>query len=220
MKKLITFGDSFTYGEELADRTSAWPQQLANKLNYQLLNYGERGTCNDSMLRKLVEFLSDPIESENVSLVVIAWSNPGRKEYADESGVYTIWPGARSDRFMLCQPWRAKMVDYINEYHNSEWFCKNYLINVIAAQGILKERNIPYLMLDIAYNQYYKNLHLTPLAPISALVDSSNYIGWGRSGMAEWVGKVKRGPRGHFLEEGHQIVANTIYKYYANNKNN
>lgn len=221
MTKLVTFGDSFTYGDELEDRTSAWPQQLANKLGYQLINYGQSGTCNDSMLRKLVEFLSDPIESDDVGLVVIAWSNPGRKEYADESGVFTIWPGARPDRFWKYQPWREDLVDYINEYHNSEWLCKNYLINVISAQAILKERNIPYLMLDIMFNQYYKTLHLVPLAPMVNLVDAKNYIGWNNSGMAEWVGKrIKRGPGGHFLEEGHQIVADKIYNYYENNKNN
>ena len=219
MKKLITFGDSFTYGEELEDRSSAWPQQLANKLNYQLLNLGEPGTCNDSMLRKLIEFLSDPLESEDIGLVVIAWSNPGRKEYADESGIFTLWPGANAIKFKKSQPWREQLVDYTNEYHNSRWLCENYLINVIAAQGILKERNIPYLMLDIAYNQYYKNLHLVQFTPIVKLIDTSRYIGWGNSGMAEWVGKVKRGSGGHFLEEGHRIVADKVYNY-ANNKNN
>ena len=211
--KLVTFGDSFTYGEELEDRSSAWPQQLANKLNYQLLNYGEPGTCNDSMLRKLIEFLSDPLESADVGLVIIAWSNPGRKEYADESGVFTIWPGATSIKFKKSQPWREQLVDYNNEYHNSRWLCENYLINVIAAQGILKERNIPYLMLDIMYNQYYKNLHLTQFTPMVNLIDTSRYIGWGNSGMAEWVGKVKRGAGGHFLEDGHRIVADKIYNH-------
>ena len=211
--KLVTFGDSFTYGEELEDRSSAWPQQLANKLNYQLLNYGEPGTCNDSMLRKLIEFLSDPLESADVGLVIIAWSNPGRKEYADESGVFTIWPGATAIKFKKSQPWREQLVDYNNEYHNSRWLCENYLINVIAAQGILKERNIPYLMLDIMYNQYYKNLHLTQFTPMVNLIDTSRYIGWGNSGMAEWVGKVKRGAGGHFLEDGHRIVADKIYNH-------
>lgn len=217
--KLVTFGDSFTYGEELSDRNSAWPQQLANKLNYQLLNFGQPGTCNDSMVRKLLEFLSDPCENTDVGLVAIAWSSPGRKEYADEAGVYTIWPGANASKFKKELPWREQLVDYINEYHNTKWFCQNYVNNVIIAQSILRDRNIPYVMLDIMHNEYYKKLHLAALTPLCKLVDTNTYIGWGQSGMAEWVGKVKRGSGGHFLEDGHQIVANKVYQHIQNANN-
>lgn len=213
MKKLITFGDSFTYGEELEYRSAAWPQLVANKLQYQLLNLAAPGTCNDSMLRKLIEFLADPLESADLGLVAIAWSSPGRKEYADESGVFTIWPGANAVKFKKEHPWREHLVDYINEYHNTEWFLKGYLKNIIAAQGILKERNIPYVMLDTAHNEYYKNVHLVANTPIVKLIDTSKYIGWGSSGMAEWVGKVKRGAGGHFLDDGHHIVAEKVFNF-------
>jgi hypothetical protein len=213
MKKLVTFGDSFTYGEELEDRSSAWPQQLANKLNYRVINYGMPGTCNDSMVRKLLTFCSDPLENVNTELVVIAWSSPGRREYADERGEFTIWPGANAAKFVKELPWREDLLNYINEYHNTEWLCRNYVNNVILAQSLLRDRGIPYLMLDIVHNEYYKNLHLRALKPLVELIDTSKYIGWGHSGMAEWVGKVKRGSGGHFLEDGHRIVADKIYNH-------
>ena len=215
MKKLITFGDSFTYGEELDDRSSAWPQQLANKLEYSLINYGEPGTSNDSMVRKLIEFLSDPIESENVGLVVIAWSNVGRKEYADEIGTFDIWPGVNGMKYAKNQPWRQELIDYTDKYHSTEWLCQSYINNIILAQSLLESKNIPYLMLDIVANEYYKNLHLVKFTPLTKLVNKETYIGFGKSGMAEWVGKkVKRGPGGHFLDDGHRIVAEKIYNYY------
>jgi hypothetical protein len=217
MKKLVTFGDSFTYGEELAERSDAWPQQLANRLGYQTLNFGEPGTCNDSMVRKLLEFLSDPIQNVDIGLVVIAWSNPGRREYADEAGAYTIWPGANAVKFRKEMPWREGLVEYLNEYHNTKWFCQQYVHNVILAQSVLRDLNIPYLMLDIMHNEYYKKLHLNSLTSLCKLVDTSRYIGWGNSGMAEWVGNVKRGTNGHFLEEGHRVVADRIYEYYKIN---
>jgi hypothetical protein len=212
MKKVVTFGDSFTYGEELADRSDAWPQQLASKLNYHVLNLGEPGTCNDSMVRKLLEFLADPIENVDVELIVIAWSSPGRTEYADEAGMYSMWPGANAIKYVKELPWRIDLVNYINEYHSPRWLCQNYVNNVILAQSVLRGRGIPYLMLDIMHNEYYKNVYLGEFKPLSKLVDTSRYIGWGSSGMAEWVGKIKRGPGGHFLEDGHKIVANKIYE--------
>ena len=216
MKKLVTFGDSFTYGDELKNRSDAWPQQLANKLNYQLINYGEPASSNDSMLRNLVEFLANPAENIGTALVVIGWSNPGRKEYADEAGVYSLWPGSNANKFTSgALGWREELVEYINKYHNTEWFCKNYLINVLSAQTILKDRKIPYLMLDIVHNEYYKKLHLRGLKPMADLIDHDKYIGWGESGMMEWAGHTKRGPGGHFLEDGHKIVADVIFKHIS-----
>ena len=90
MKKLLTVGDSFTYGEELADKTSAWPQILANKLNYSLTNLGQPSASNDKILRKTIDHL---VREPDVDLVVIGWSNIGRREHADEFGYYDVWPG-------------------------------------------------------------------------------------------------------------------------------
>ena len=55
---ILTVGDSFTYGEELADRTSAWPQVLANKINYELVNLGQPSASNDKILRKTLDYLT------------------------------------------------------------------------------------------------------------------------------------------------------------------
>jgi hypothetical protein len=171
------------------------------------------------MIRKLIEFLADPNESENLGLVVIAWSNVGRKEYADEFGTFDIWPGVNGIKYLKNQPWRHELIDYNDKYHSTEWLCQSYINNVILAQSLLESKNIPYLMLDIVANEYYKNLHLVKFTPLTKLVNKETYIGFGKSGMAEWVGKnVKRGPGGHFLEDGHRIVAEKIYKYYEDNK--
>ena len=37
-----------------------------------------------------------------------------------------------------------------------------------------------------------------------------------KSGMIEWAEGCKKGPNGHFLEKGHQIVADRIYEHIRN----
>jgi hypothetical protein len=44
-------------------------------------------------------------------------------------------------------------------------------------------------------------------------IDPTYYVGWPNQSMMEWTYGTPRGPRGHFLEQGHEIVADKIYEY-------
>ena len=49
--RLLAVGDSFTYGEELADRNFAWPALLARSNNWSVDNFGKGGASNDRSIR-------------------------------------------------------------------------------------------------------------------------------------------------------------------------
>ena len=85
--KLLTVGDSFTFGDELADRNVAWPFLLGKQLGYEVTNLGKPGSGNTRMVRHAVEQIN------NYDLIIIAWSHFARTELADENGFYDIWPG-------------------------------------------------------------------------------------------------------------------------------
>ena len=53
--KLLTIGDSFTYGEELRDRNKAWPHVLGKLLDYEVTNLGQPGCSNNAMVRTAIE---------------------------------------------------------------------------------------------------------------------------------------------------------------------
>ena len=53
--KLLTVGDSFTYGEELADISSAWPHLLGDQIGYKVTNLARPGCGNTRMVRQVVE---------------------------------------------------------------------------------------------------------------------------------------------------------------------
>jgi len=211
--KLLTVGDSFTYGEELSDRTQSWPQKLANRINYELLNLALPSASNDKILRRTLDYLA----TESADLVVIGWSNIGRSEHADEFGYYDVWPGYQGAIFARDGfNWRNQLVDYVSRYHNSEAIHRKFLQQVILLQSYLKLRNINYVMCNIVQNEYYKKKHFDGQQEFFAQVDREKFLGFNESGMMEWTYGVPQGPGGHFLEQGHQIVANRIYEHIRN----
>ena len=208
--KLLTVGDSFTYGEELSDRTQSWPQKLANRINYELLNLALPSASNDKILRRTLDYLA----TESADLVVIGWSNIGRSEHADEFGYYDVWPGYQGAIFARDGfDWRNQLVDYVSRYHNSEAIHRKFLQQVILLQSYLKLRNINYVMCNIVQNEYYKKKHFDGQQEFFAQVDREKFLGFNESGMMEWTYGCPQGPGGHFLEQGHQIVANQIYEH-------
>ena len=199
--KLLTIGDSFTYGEELSDRYSAWPYLLG----YEVTNLAEPSKSNNYMVRSVVE------NFQNYDLIIIAWSHFARIEFGDDLGVYDIWPGKSNCCFTGKQEYRKGIIDYISRHHSDSYLYTQYLINIILLQNFLTQQNKKYLMFDAFGNTHSDVRALN--RELSQLVDSQYYLGWPNESMMEWTYGTTQGPRGHFLEAGHQIVAEKINEY-------
>jgi hypothetical protein len=212
---LLTLGDSFTYGEELNDRNQAWPQQLANLIGYQLINLGVPSNSNPGMRKQLVQHFAEQRE-ETPDLVIIGWSSPGRMEFSDPAGSFSIWPGYSGNLFKQHEPWRTDLLDYINRYHSDEHLYEMYLQDIVLTQEFLKSKGIRCLMLNTVGNEYYKNIFGGKFDYYTHLIDTNNFVGWSKEGMAEWTDGCPKGPNGHFLDEGHNKVANKVYEHIRN----
>jgi hypothetical protein len=211
--KLLTIGDSFTYGEELSDRNQAWPQLVANKIDYEMINLGQPGASNDKILRTTLDHLTVTY----ADLVIVGWSNIGRSEHADEFGYYDVWPGYQGNLFKQDgSTWRNDLVDYVSRYHNSDAIHKKFIQQVILLQSYFKIKNIRYVMLNIVQNEYYKKKLFEGHLRYFEEVDKECFLGFNNSGMMEWTYGCPQGPNGHFLERGHQIVADKIYEHIGN----
>jgi len=205
MDKLLTVGDSFTYGEELAELTSAWPFLLGDRLGYEVNNLSKPGSGNTRMIRHAVEQIN------NYDLIVIAWSHFARTELADENGFYDIWPGCSILPHKEFSSWRSEVINYYSKHHNDQYLYNQYLINIILIQQYLKFNNKKYIMLDTFGNNSYRKNDI-----VVDQIDSTYYIGWPTTTMMEWTYGTPQGPRGHFLEQGHEIVADKIYEHIRN----
>ncbi len=212
--KLLTLGDSFTYGEELEDRARAWPNLVANALNYDLINLGLPANSNPGICRQLIEYFAS---NDLPAAVIVAWSSPGRMEFSDEGGAFSAWPGGATRRvFQEFHPWRDDLLQYINRYHNSEYLYIKYLQDIVFVQNFLSNQRVPYMMLTTVANEYYKNTHGKQYQYYEKLIDTDKFLGWPNHGMAEWTIPCRRGPGGHFLDEGHQRVAERINEHIRN----
>ena len=200
--KLLAVGDSFTYGEELSDLNNAWPFLLGNKLGYEITNLAKPGCGNTRMIRHAVEQIN------NYDLIVIAWSHFARTELADENGFYDIWPGCSTLPHKEFSSWRSDVINYYSKHHNDQYLYNQYLINIILIQQYLKFNNKKYIMLDTFDNNNYRKNN-----PVVNQIDSTYYVGWPTETMMEWTYKTPQGSNGHFLEQGHEQVADKIYEH-------
>lgn len=206
--KILTVGDSFTYGEELSNLNDAWPHVLGRQIGYEVTNLGEPGSGNTRMVRNVIK------NAPAHDLIVVAWSHWARTEFADEDGVFDIWPGYSSN-FHAPHPWREDLIKYYSSHHNDSYLIEQFIINVLLTQTYLKSLNKRYVMLSAfglkELKQYTGNEQLN-----LQMIDHAHYPGWPDTTMMEWAWKCPKGPRGHFLELGHSIVANKIYEHIRN----
>jgi len=209
--KLLTVGDSFTYGEELADRNVAWPYLLGKQLGYEVTNLGKPSKSNTYIVRQAIE------HAHEYDLIVIAWSHFARIEFADDHGLYELWPGNRGNLFNNKLSYRKNLLEYINRHHSDQYLYSQYLINIILLQSYLKQNNKKYIMLD-SFNECYdpttprEKMRLS-MPQLVNQIDSIYYLGWPKETMIEWTYGCSKGSGGHFLEDGHKVVADKIYEH-------
>ncbi len=212
MKKLLTVGDSFTYGDELEDPLQAWPYILGRCIDYEVTNQGRSGSSNTSILGRTINELT----VNNYDLVVVGWSTPGRIEWKDETGNYDIWPGFSTDRPMFKHhPYRLELLNFINQHHSPQYLYEQYLLQVISLQSFFQAHNIEYRMLNINNDNYYKQAVQDQYTQLSNLIDSDKFIGWNQAGMVQMAaGELAQ--FGHINVLGHQRVAEKIYEHIRN----
>lgn len=206
--KILAVGDSFTYGYELADRQQAWPFLLGNMIDADVTNLAVPGSGNTQIVRNIVEHATD------YDLVVVGWSSPGRIEFADQLGTYDVWPGWQGKNKV---PHRVEIAKQLTLAHNDEYLFRQFLINIILVQAYLTAHNIPCIMASTQgqSEHYYNNCKLLALDLLNK-INYNDFIEWPENGMAEWTFGCTQGPEHHFLEDGHERVAEKFYEHYRN----
>lgn len=205
---ILAIGDSFTYGEELDDLSKAWPSVLAKKLNSAVTNLGVPGSSNCKIVKNLIKQ-----DISQFDLVVVGWTLFDRIEVADELGIYDTWPGGQRKKYRAEAPWRAQIIDYITLHHNDTYLYRQYLTYVILVQAFLEKNNINYVMIDAFGN----NESLERINPqnqdLVRQVNPNTFLGWPNETMLTWTRHLEFGPGKHFLDQGHNIVAEKIHQH-------
>ena len=132
---------------------------------------------------------------------------------SDENGTYDLWPGGSGVFFTGELKYRKELMNYVNRHHNDEYLYNQYTTNIVLVQKYLESKGKRYIMVDTFGNHQAKQRQSNGLI---SQVNDQYYIGWPTESMMEWTYKTPQGPAGHFLEEGHQKVAEKINEYIRN----
>lgn len=215
---IACFGDSFTYGEELSDVNCAWPYILGKKLNQPVINKGIMGANNELIARTVIEL----VETTNIDIVVIGWSDCNRVEFYSQQPLLTRRYKNYTGPVCINPGWVDGTIDFIKEYyvnwHSDNFSLKKWLSTVVMLQGYLEHKNIDYYFANAFGNQQLLTQNRSDLELQFWIdkINTSRFIGWPTQGFVEWAYGKPIGPGGHPLEEGHTLIAETIYEHIRN----
>jgi len=206
---IYTIGDSFTYGDELADKNLAWPYQLGKKLSVPVINKGRNASGNYRIVKRTI----DAVLLEKPSFIVIGWTDPARQEFSDDLGITDIWAGKRFRDGQYANDHRINLMKYMTAYDVPEYYYRQWLRQIILIQNLCQNKNIRCIMFSACNAEQYHIDYQSKNQDLINHIDTRDYIGWFDSGSSVWTYGVPHGPGGHFLEEGHEIVADKIFDH-------
>jgi lysophospholipase L1-like esterase len=218
---ILAIGDSFTFGAELPDvpkflgtsgrhfwndqtlelidaRPSqfAWPELLAKKLNQQVNNLSAVGGSNDRIFRLAVNESS----LSCYDLVICAWTAVGRLDISHNgeecmvSSNVPVWPWVKA---------------YYADHYNNLQEQQKWLSQLICLQSYFQQRNQKYIFVNALKNQIDSKYNY-----LVQQLDHRYFVNWHGS-FQDWCKNTSRGTGGHFLEDGHRLVAERLYKFLS-----
>ena len=123
---ILVNGDSFTYGEELGNKTHAWPHCLSNSMVH---NIASPGYSNDAIVRTTVDFL----EQTGVTRAIIAWTTPHRIEVNNQH----LTPSSHRKYGSIC--------DHVFLDWDEDWAVDKFYTQVALLDGYLRNKGVSYL---------------------------------------------------------------------------
>jgi hypothetical protein len=127
---ILVNGDSFTYGEELTDKSNAWPNCVDNPAG--TYNIASPGFSNDAIVRTTVEFL----EQTELKRAIIAWTTPHRIEVNNQH----LTPSSHRKYGSIC--------DHVFLDWDEDWAVNKFYTQVALMDGYLKHKGVEYLFVS------------------------------------------------------------------------
>jgi hypothetical protein len=226
---VLAVGDSVSFGYELGDlpgpvsgpgnyyRDSvtgkdmhmnpsqlAFPRLLANRLGTGCLNLSLIGGSNDRIFRITV----DQVLQQRYDLVICSWTNVDRFDFPYNNEDIAL--NVSTSQYHIDQfPWfKSFIADHYSHIHMTYRF----YAQLVSLQALLKQLDQPYIFVNgcgsnsmtgfTAHCQHH-----------ARHIDTTKYfmIETDLSTICEQQGFAV-GPYNHFLEDGHQYVADELYK--------
>ena len=234
--RIYACGCSFTYGDELVNpKIQAWPALLANKLQSTVDNYAIGGGSNYRTVYQTIKNIKN-----NYDLHLIAWTSYSRFTFYKSDNNYDVGfsPCLSTSSLYVNEKYYYNWGNDLYKYWYNELFAfKLWLQQIIQLQQVLKDKK--YLMLNtmennlskwLAPKEYFINSvkglinsdimideqifdEHREIQYYISLIDFSKFYRWNEFHIMELCDRFPCGPERHILEEGHEYLANLIYRH-------
>jgi hypothetical protein len=233
--KLYFNGCSHTWGDDLTDKSLAWPSIVAKNLQCDFVNDAVSGGTNDRIIYRTIK------HAKEFDRFYIAWTYTTRftRYRADNNHDVNFNPQLKNTLYGNTPEFKEYGKWHYGVWHNELFGFKIWLQNIILLQRYLDSINKSYVMINSAnnhinlwtvdwnlFNDSVKSLVCFDLvsdeqlyqehAEIQSLlkqINFDNFMYWNTWNIAQVCQTHPVGPTNHSLAEGHQYIADRVLNY-------
>jgi hypothetical protein len=207
--RLVTFGDSWPRGCELAPGDSPYGEILAGRFNVPFQNFSKNATSNDHMILQLQRYIDSSDDVAN-TLAVFFITSPARCTLIDYDGSeISIYPWSDRSRGEHAYAW-------FKYFHTPLQDRLRTLISVLSLQRICQimclkdyyivgwneiDFNFPGINLKKIYPRTCAEMFGAPGAHEFTMAKDNVFV---------------RPNNCHPNQKGHELIANTLYEWISN----
>lgn len=161
---LYANGCSFTYGTGLADKSKAWPFELAERLELdrnETVTEAQRGVSNQYIVRNTITTVSDLLAEGKKPFCAVGLTAPSRREHFIESTNTLIHnvPAHEYHGNIMLDEQTNRDIDLFNTLYMKHFWSPvydfhQYLIHMLTLQNFFKNAGLDYVI--------FNSLNLTP----------------------------------------------------------
>ena len=218
IKRIITSGCSFTYGQGLDNpQEESWPAQLSKLFNIDFVSLGLFGMGNEYISSSIIDYFSLNEEHKIDSLVIPCFTIYSRlefnsvrrnKSYKDPQWT-TILNGRIEHEFTQ---------KFFEDYFIPEYYYSRYIRTIISLQSILKNWDIPYLMFEgLSGNPHKDMLKNDRIKKLIDQIDRKCWLRFTTGNLDNMTSPMNRLPDGHPNKLAYAEMANLLHKHIINN---
>ena len=230
MKKIVSFGDSFVFGNELNDNdngSKSWIGQTAKNLGTEYQTCAVAGCGNDHIARQIYSYFSTNAVDNTLAVINWTWMNRWDFYIVEHETWITLGPTCVPDKLkdLVTRTQAEDMIEFYTTRANSSllWNKFRNLQTIFAVQTYLKQKNITsvqtymdYQLFDTTYHapDYIQELQ-NLVRPELKLFEELNFVDW-----AKKKGFPVTEPGLHPLEAAHDAASKLWQGVYSNLLNN
>lgn len=223
--KIVSFGDSFVYGTELANNVNgsqSWVARAARNIGVDYETLATPGCGNERIAQQVLKYFANNSAQDTLAVINWTWSMRWDVYFVANEAWTTIGPSCVPSNLQdtLSQDQASRVIDFYNDYTGNSMLWDRYrtLQAMATAQGYLAAKAVPnvqtymdFTVFDQTYHapDYIQELQKIVSKPLETF-EGKNFLDWSLA-----RGYAVTQPWQHPLEDAHSAAAELWQSRYA-----